>query len=49
MNPPCAAPQPDVEPPVLPYLCSLPAGHDGDHFAEGHDGDLLATWPQDAP
>ena len=28
------------------FLCTRPAGHDGDHVACGRGCDRLATWPQ---
>jgi len=27
-------------------LCTLPAGHDGDHVATGGPGIILASWPR---
>lgn len=28
------------------YVCTLFAGHDGDHIAHGPDDEVCATWPQ---
>lgn len=29
----------------LPYVCTAPEGHQGDHIAHREDGTVVATWP----
>lgn len=36
---------PNLDPDPHPYLCSLPAGHDGDHEAHTTDGDEISAMP----
>ncbi len=33
----------------IPYLCTRPAGHAGDHLAHGGSGCVYARWSQDEP
>jgi hypothetical protein len=40
----CGEMGPRPAPGLVPYMCSLEAGHDGDHKAI-LDGDLLDSWP----